>query len=132
MDKINLFNESFVDIYLDKKTNVLYAKWMGFLRPSDVRKGCGFMTDYIKEHGVTSHLSDHRELKVLSKEVQDYLTTTWFPLVEKIGLRKVGAVVAKDFFAAASVSKVNQLANIGLLQIDTFDSESDCLKWLLS
>jgi hypothetical protein len=132
MSKENLLKEQFVEIHLDKSTNVIVAKWIGFLKPDDVRKGCTFMTKYIKDHGVQAHLSDHRQLKVLSKEVQDYLTGKWFPEVEKVGLRKVGAVVAEDVFAAATVSKVNKEASVGNLKINMFNSEPDCVKWLLN
>jgi hypothetical protein len=130
MSKQNLLKEQFVEIYFDKPANMIVAKWIGFLKPDDVRKGCTFMTKYIKDNGVHTHLSDHRQLKVLSKEVQDYLTGKWFPEVEKVGLRKVGAVVAEDVFAAASVSKVNKEASVGNLKINMFSSEPDCIKWL--
>jgi hypothetical protein len=128
----SLMNEPFVNIYLDNANNVIVAKWIGFLKPQDVKKGCSFMTKYIKENGLRHHLSDHRQLKVLSKEVQDYLTQVWFPEVEKIGLRKVGAVVAEDVFAAATVSKVNKEGQVGNLSINMFDSEPKCVNWLLN
>ncbi|HEY8936624.1 MAG TPA: hypothetical protein VIM65_15455, partial [Cyclobacteriaceae bacterium] len=72
------------------------------------------------------------DLKVLSKEAQDYLTREWFPEVERIGLVKVGAVVAEDVFAAATVSKVNKEGQVGKLAINMFNSESECFKWLLN
>jgi hypothetical protein len=131
MSKVNLMKEPFVTIYLDKTNNVLVAQWIGFLKPDEVRKGCSFMTGYIKENMLKNHLSDHRQLKVLSKEVQDYLSREWFPEVEKQGLRKVGAVVADDVFAAATVNKVNKEASVGNLQINMFNSEPECIKWLL-
>jgi hypothetical protein len=123
---------SYVDIFLDQSNNVIYAKWIGFLKPEEVRKGCAFMTMYVKDNLVKSHLSDHRELRVLSREVQDYLTKEWFPEVEKVGLTKVGAVVADDVFAAATVSKVNKEAQVGKLTINMFNSETECVKWLLN
>lgn len=129
---LSLLKEPYVDITFDKDTKVLVAKWIGFLRPDDVKRGCRFMTKYIQEKDVKSHLSDHRSLKVLSKEVQDYLTKEWFPEVEKVGLKKVGAVVAEDVFAAATVSKVNNEAKIGQLTINMFNSEKECTKWLLN
>jgi hypothetical protein len=132
MAVVNLMKESFVEINLDKSTNVIVAKWIGFLKADEVKKGCSFMTRYIKDNSLKGHLSDHRSLKVLSKEVQDYLTQQWFPEVEKIGLRKVGAVVAEDVFAATTVSKVNREANIGQLKINMFNSEPECVKWLLN
>jgi hypothetical protein len=132
MTKVNLMKEPFVEIYLDNANNVIVAKWIGFLKAQEVRKGCTFMTRYIKDNGLKNHLSDHRQLKVLSKEVQDYLTMEWFPEVEKIGLRKVGAVVAEDVFAAATVNKVNKEGEVGNLKINMFDSEPICVNWLLN
>lgn len=132
MSKVNLLKEPFVEITLDNSNNLIYAKWIGFLKGDEVRKGCTFMTHYIKDNGVKSHLSDHRSLKVLSKEVQDYLTKEWFPEVEKVGLTKVGAVVADDVFAAATVNKVNSEAKVGRLSINMFNSEVECTKWLLN
>jgi hypothetical protein len=132
MSKVELLKEPFVDIYLDKSNNIIVAKWIGFLKPLDVRKGCAFMTKYIKEHTLRGHLSDHRQLKVLSKEVQDYLTMEWFPEVEKVGLKRVGAVVADDVFAAATVNKVNKEGQVGDLKINMFNSEGECVKWILN
>jgi hypothetical protein len=132
MSNVSLFKQPYVDIYLNKSNNILIAKWIGFLKPEDVRSGCSYMTKYIKENNIKSHLSDHRQLKVLSKEVQDYLTREWFPEVEKVGLRKVGAVVAEDVFAAATVNKVNKEGQVGNLSINMFNSETDCVKWILS
>ena len=132
MSQVNLLKESYVEVNLDKSNNIIVAKWIGFLKANEVRAGCKFMTEYIKEHSLKGHLSDHRQLKVLSKEVQDYLTREWFPEVEKIGLRKVGAVVADDVFAATTVNKVNREAQVGNLQINMFNSEPECVKWILN
>lgn len=108
------------------------AKWCGVLELREVQKGCALMFKFIKANKVKCHLSDHRELKMLSREVQDYLTNTWFPEVEAVGLTKVGALVSEDVFAAATVSKVNHHGSVGNLQIRMFNSEFECKKWFLS
>lgn len=122
----------FVEITFDKSTEILMARWIGFLQIENTKKGCAFMTSFINENLVKSHLSDHRSLRVLSKEVQDYLTTKWFPEVEKVGLTRIGAVVSEDVFAAATVGKVNKAGQVGNLKIDMFNSDSECMKWLSS
>jgi len=125
-----LLNESYCHIYFDEQDNIIYAEWKGFLKPDQVRKGCSIMTDYIKNHKVKVHLSDHRNLRVLTKEVQTYLTEEWFPEVEKAGLKKVAALVSEDVFAKATVDNVNTTAKVGSLVIKTFNSKKDCLDWL--
>lgn len=132
MSKVSLMKASYVDIQFDESNSVIVAKWIGFLKPDEIKKGCSFMTKYIKDNKIKIHLSDHRDLKVLSKEAQDYLTREWFPEVEKVGLVKVGAVVAEDVFAAATVSKVNKEGQVGKLSINMFNSELECFKWLLN
>lgn len=125
-----LFKKDFCHVWYDADNQILFAKWKGFLKIGDVKEGCSAMTKYIKDNDVNAHLSNHVELKVLSKEVQEYLTMTWFPEVEKLGLKKVAALVSDDVFAKATVEKVNQTARVGDLTITTFNSERDSIDWL--
>lgn len=130
MEKL-LLNKDNVKIWYNSDNQVLYATWKGFLKKDQVVGGCSLMTEFIKKNGVQNHLSNHVELKVLSKEVQDYLTEQWFPEVEKVGLKKVAALVSDDVFAKATVEKVNKVAKVGKLTISTFNAEKDSLNWLL-
>ncbi len=135
MSKKTLLKEPYTEIFIDQSDGVLYARWSGFLTTSQVKKGCSVMSDFIKKNHTAVHLSDHRDLKVLSKDVQDYLTGTWFPEVEKAGMTKIAALVSEDVFAKATVDKVNsegQKVTMGRLEIGTFMSEQDCISWLTS
>ncbi len=129
---VNLLNEAYVDIYLDESRNILIAKWMGLLKPVDVRSACSFIANYLKENRVQGLLTDHRQLKVLSQEVQDYLIQEAFPEVEKAGLKKVGVIAAHDVYAAATVSKVNHEVVMNDLKINLFNAQEDCVNWILS
>lgn len=131
MSKAAVFKESYCEI-TELENGILRAQWSGFLKPEDVRKGCSFMTQLIKSKNYEVHLSDHRNLKVLSKEVQEYLVMEWFPEVEKLGLKKVAALVSPDVFARATVEKVNHEAQVGNLSIYTYGTEKDCVDWLLN
>jgi len=125
-----IFKENYCRIFFDHDEEILHAQWLGFLKSDQVRKGCAIMTDYIENQNVKGHLSDHRELRVLAKEVQDYLTEEWFPEVEKAGLARVAALVSEDVFAKATVDKVNTTAKVGSLVIKTFNSYDNCVTWL--
>ncbi len=126
-----VFQEAYCEV-LEGSNGIIYARWNGFLKPEQVKNGCAKITEHAKNNKITVHLSDHRNLKVLSKEVQEYLAKEWFPEVEKIGMRKIAALVAPDLFAKATVDKVNKDAHVGNLVIRTFESEDECIKWLLS
>ncbi len=130
MVETKILDKQFVKIHFDDESGILYAKWSGFLKPEEVREGCEAMTHYISANKVKAHLSDHTDLKVLSKEVQDYLTKEWFPEVEQSGLQKIAALVSQNAFAKATVDKVNHEAQIGEMKIFTFGTKQDCIDWL--
>jgi len=131
MELTKVFQEDYCEIS-EGSNGIIYARWNGFLKPETVRKGCSVISEQVKKNNITVHLSDHRNLKVLSKEVQEYLAKEWFPEVEKLGMTKIAALVAPDLFAKATVDKVNKDAHVGNLVIRTFESEDECIKWLLS
>ena len=126
----SILKEKFVEIEFDPSTKVITARWIGFLKLEDVQKGCNLVSNYIKKNNLTSHLSDHTKLKVLSKEVQEYLTGQWFAEVEKLGLKKIAVLVSEDVFAQATVNNVNTRGAVGRLKIYTFNSETQCNQWL--
>lgn len=129
-EKKVLFTEKYVEIFTEEDGKVLTAKWIGYLKLDDVQKGCGFLTDFIKKNPGVQHLSDHTQLKVLSKEVQDYLTGVWFGEVANIGLKKIAVLVSEDVFAQATVNKVNTKAQINDLKVNTYGTRSQCIDWL--
>ncbi|WP_162144216.1 hypothetical protein [Sporocytophaga myxococcoides] len=125
-----LFEAPYCEIK-ERNDGIIYAKWKGFLKPGQVKTGCRFMTDYVRNNKITVHLSDHRDLRVLTKDVQDYLITEWFPEIENQGMKKIAALEAPDPFAKVTVDKVNKEAQVGNLIIRSFETEEDCINWLL-
>lgn len=127
-----LMDEKFIHVSYEQQTDILYVKWMGFLRLEDVKKGGNFMLEFITKNRVTKNFNNQTELKVLSTDVQQYLTTQLFPQIEKAGLRKIGVLVAEDVFAQATVNNVNAKVTVGNLSLQTFGAERLCKEWLLA
>lgn len=127
-----LLSKPYAEILFDEKNRIIVARWIGDLQVQDVRSGCELMKDFIKKNAVVNHLSDHKELKVLSPEVQEYLVTAWFSEVERLGLRKIAVRLAKDIFAQATVRSVNRKEKYGDLEIEAFPSCEEAVQWLLS
>jgi hypothetical protein len=125
-----LLNEKAVKLSYDSANKIIIAKWIGFLKMEDLKKGCEIMNNQIKAEKITRHISDQTELKVLAKELQEYIGGVWFDEVEKMGLRKIAILVAEDVFAQATVNKVNTNAQFRNLQIQTFGSLDKCYQWL--
>jgi hypothetical protein len=125
-----LLNEPYVEISFLESEQIVIAKWKGFLTLEQVRRGCSLMSGVIMAHDLKCHLSDHSELRILGKEVQEYLVGSWFPEVERLGLRRIAVRVAADIFAKATVNKVNTQQCYGQLAITTFGSCESALAWL--
>jgi hypothetical protein len=127
-----VMNEKFLHIAYEQQTGILYVKWIGFLRLDDVKKGGNFLVEFITNNRVTKNLNNQTALKVLSADVQQYLTTQLFPQIEKAGMRKVGVLLSEDVFAQATVNNVNAKVTLGNLSLQTFGSEKHCKEWLLA
>ena len=124
-----LFKEKYCEISFDESNKILTAKWIGYLKPETIRAGCEKIVEATERHQVLNHISDQRELKVLSKECQQYLTDEWFPAVAKAGMKKIAILVSEDVFAQATVANVNTKA--GNLQIASFHSIPQAHSFLL-
>lgn len=127
-----VMKESFVEITYRAEDRIIIAKWKGFLTVDQVKKGCELINLQLTKFKLTKHLSDHSQLKVLGKDVQEYLGKVWFNQVEQLGLRKITVNLAEDVFAQATVKKVNGEQKFGKMVIDSFDSYESAFKWLNS
>ncbi len=125
-----ILDEPFAKISYDTESGVLSAKWIGFLKLENIKKGCAAMNECIKAEKVTRHFSDQTELKVLAQDVREYISTVWFAEADKLGLRKFAILTADDVFAQVSVNKVNTDAKVGGISIQTFGSRQKCAAWL--
>jgi hypothetical protein len=125
-----VLKEKFAEVFYDADNKLITAQWIGFLKLDDVKFGCQEINRFVRKYQMTKHLSDHTKLKVLSKEVQEYLTGQWFMEVEKLGLKKIAVLVSEDVFAQATVNNVNTKGALGNLSIYTFNSLIRCEQWL--
>ena len=129
-EKQVLFNEKYCEVYYEEDKNIITAQWIGYLQIDQVKEGCEQISKFIKRNPGVTHLSDHTRLKVLSTEVQNYLTGMWFQEVANLGLKKIAVLLSEDVFAQATVNKVNTAAMVDKLQINTFGTRSQCIEWL--
>jgi hypothetical protein len=132
MEGEKVFIKDYCTIVYNMDKGIIYAKWSGFLSLSQVEEGCEIINDYVSRYSISRHLSDHRMLKVLTADVQDYLTGTFFPTVKSLGLKKIAVIVSENVFAKATVDKVNAEALIGQLSIHNFMHQEQCIEWLMN
>lgn len=125
-----ILNDKFVELTFDSENKIVTAKWIGFLKLDETKKACATLVQFVRTNQVTRHLSDQTQLKVLSKEVQEFLAGECLPELEKVSLRKLAVLVSDDIFAQAAVNNVNTKAKMGKLSINTYNSKPQCIAWL--
>lgn len=99
---------------------------MGFLKLDEVKKACEVLNTYVKKYQVTGHISELTQMKIMSKEIQEFVAGTVLPALEAHGLRKMAVLVSDDVFAKATANNVHTKAKIGKLSINTYHSQTQC------
>jgi hypothetical protein len=111
--------------------HALKLKFTGFLKVSDLAAVTAFMDTYSKNNLCDMLLLDHSALKVLSKEVQEYLAKT-VAIIESKGIKRIAVIEADDVFAKAGFDKIQKEAHVDRITHVAFHSEKAAQEWLLS
>jgi hypothetical protein len=110
---------------------ILHIKQSGFLHLSQVVEMDKASLELIARNNIHLMLIDQSELKVLSKEIQDYLVHKISNL-EKIGIKKVAILEPENIFAKLTVEKIHREAHIQPSFAKYFASKSSASIWLLA
>ena len=110
--------------------HALKLKFSGFLKVVNLVSVQAFMDTFTKSHPCDLLLIDHSGLKVLSKEVQEYMSKTISHIADK-GVKRIAIIEAEDVFAKAGFEKLNREAHNDDITRVVFHSEKDALEWLL-
>jgi hypothetical protein len=111
--------------------HALKLKFSGFLKVSNLAAVTSFMEAYSKSNLCDMLLIDHSELKVLSREVQEYLAKVVF-VIESKGVKRIAVIEAEDIFAKAGFDKIHKETHVDRVTRAVFHSEKAALEWLLS
>ncbi len=78
--------------------------------------------DFIREKRIIALISDHTELKVVSKDVLDWLHDNWYTNAAKHGLRIEAALGSKSAIAQLSLKKMLDEAKTGAVSSPIFSN----------
>lgn len=103
----------------------------GFLKITHLTTVNDFVDSFTKHNQINMLIIDQSGLKVLSKEVQEYMGKT-ISMIARKGLKKVAIIEAEDIFAKASFDKLHkEETKHGEVTHAVFHSEKAALEWLL-
>lgn len=109
--------------------NVVKITLKGFLKVEHLTAVFSFMDTFSRGNRIDYLMVDQSGLKVLSKEVQAYLTET-ISIIAGKGLKKVAIIEADDIFAKAAVDKIHKESQPGKTVQRIFHSEKNAMEWL--
>lgn len=109
----------------------LKLKFSGFLKVANLASVQTFMDTFTRNNPYELLLIDHSGLKVLSKEVQDYMSNTITTIATK-GVKRMAIIEAEDVFAKAGFEKLHREVSTDRVKRVVFQSEKAAQEWLLS
>lgn len=119
--------------YYDKDTRAAIGTFSGFLTTEKFKEIAEELHDIRKKNFSSKQLNNIQDMKVLTKEVQEWLNNTWFPKAKITGLKYFAFVVPKDIFGKMSMENANKNTEItNGIEIQYFGDESTAKTWLKS
>lgn len=109
--KTTVYLEKFVEIKLDKKSHILESTCSGFLQLQDVCHALKYIIALSKRHNIIHFLADLSETKLLSKEIQHFLTMLTKELNQLSCTLKIGLIPSKSIIASATLKSVIDKVN---------------------
>ena len=131
MDFKPVFQKKYCEIVLHNDSTIK-IQLRGFLKIEQLIEISEFMRSFLKIHSISNLLIDHSDVKVLSREVMEYMAEM-FTTVSKRNIQRIAIIEAENIFAKASFSKIDQDAPLNSSVARAyFMSERGALEWLLS
>jgi hypothetical protein len=134
--KKQVFEEPFIECYLDESVPVLAHYWKRHPNKDEFQSALLKMIDHFKairkNHPNLTWCGDTTNLGVLSLETQNWLNEKWSGIMTEAGVKYHALVVPKDVFAKHAMKKFKASIdhNIEAFEIAHFMDEASALEWL--
>jgi hypothetical protein len=121
------------DSYYDSDVQAAIGVFKGFLSTDEFKDVAKNLQKLRKENSSKKQLNNIEDMKVLSKEVREWLQGVWFPEALKTGLKYFAFVVPGDNVGKLSMKEANKEAQANPdIEIEYFNNEADAKAWLKS
>lgn len=126
----NKFGKVFFTLSHDKKNELIYANWIGFVSVEDVIEGATKCLEAFESTGYTSFINDNRQLTGPWNKANDWIAETWMPRALQSGLKNFAFIVSPNVFGEMSaVDLETRLDNVGFVMRNFKDYEEG-LAWI--
>jgi hypothetical protein len=76
-------------------------------------------------------ISDNEEMRILTKDVQNWLSEVWFPQARTSGLEYVACVAPRDPLSKINLESTNLKIQDGI-EIRCFENQMEAKSWLMT
>lgn len=128
-EKHQLYEDDNLRVFYNKLQNRIDARWTGFHNGESVQHGAMVMMAMLKANGCTKILNDNREVLGTWSDALEWVGKTWFPIVEKAGLRHFAWINSADILSQFSVQKRADMA-IGDVVLQFFSEIQSAEDWI--
>lgn len=119
--------------YFSNELEAVVLELNGFLKTEQFIEFALESNDLRKKHSVYKQLNNIQNMKVLTKDIQDWLEDVWFPEAKISGLKYFAFIVPKDTFGRSSMDTVNANATAKYgINIEYFTDEELAKQWIVS
>jgi len=117
--------------FYDKDVRAAIGVFKGFLTTDQFKGIANELHSIRKKNFSSKQLNDIQDMKVLTRDVQEWLDSTWFPEAVATGLKHFAFVVPKDIFGKLSMESANKNQNsTNVIEIQYFDNMDKAKTWL--
>lgn len=128
-ERHQLYEDDNLRVFYNKLQNRIDAKWTGFHNGESVQHGAMVMMAMLKANGCTKILNDNREVLGTWSDALEWVGKTWFPIVEKAGLRHFAWINSDDILSQFSAQKRADMA-IGDVVLQFFSEIQSAEDWI--
>lgn len=128
-EKHQLYEDDNLRVFYNKLQNRIDARWTGFHNGESVQHGAMVMMAMLKANRCTKILNDNREVLGTWSDALEWVGKTWFPIVEKAGLRHFAWINSADILSQFSVQKRADMA-IGDVVLQFFSEIQSAEDWI--
>lgn len=126
-----------VEIYQTEEDIIVY-EMKGFIANDNISKYINDLLGYAETHKPKAMIADPRKMKVLSVEVQEAVQNNFWPKIAELGIMYNPVIMPESTLSSGSIKRmikntqIVDLKNGGIMEIGTFGSMDDAVKWISS
>ena len=123
----------YLELYIDKSNQWVYADWIGTPTVEEVKEGLENILLLFSKYDLGKILHDHRKLKGTWTGAMNWIISDWTPRAVAAGYSAVAFIYSKDVFGKFSVDQLLKLTDEeSIVKQKPFREIKEAKAWLSS